>query len=187
MARTFYTDPIYWVETSGAAIASTTTETAIFTAKTIPADYFTLGRMLRIRASGQYSTTGTPTLLFSVRYGAAVTGVLLAKSAAITGASGITAALWEFDVLLRVTTGGAAGAILGIGTAMLHSGAAPTVASATGAPGISGMAVAGQLAPAPSAACDLTAATALSLTATWGTNSASNTLTGLMAIYEGLN
>lgn len=187
MARTHYIDPVYWVESSGAAINTTTTETAIFTGKTIPADYFTLGRMLRIRACGQYSTTSTPTMLFSVRYGPAVTGVLLWKTAAITGASGITAALWDLDLIMRVTAAGAAGAILAIGTGILHSGAAPTVGSATGAPGISGGAVAGQLAPASSAACDFTAATALTVTATWGTNSASNTLTGHLCIYEGLN
>jgi hypothetical protein len=187
MARTQYVDPIWWAESSGAAINTTTTETAIFTAKVIPADYFTLGRMLRVRACGQYSTTGTPTMLFGLRYGTATGGVLLWKTAAITGASGITAALWDLDLILRVTAAGSAGTIFAIGTAILHSGAAPTVGSATGAPGISGGAVAGQLAPASSAACDLTTATGLTLTATWGTNSASNTLTGHLCVYEGVN
>ena len=82
---------------------------------------------------------------------------------------------------------GSSGTVFGIGEATLFVAVAPTVGSATGAPAIAAMGVGGITAPAASAAIDLTANQALSITATWSAASASNTLTGHNRYIDGPN
>ncbi len=186
MSRQYWNECIDWADGSGSAIANTTTETAIFTAPTIPANYMKDGRTLLLRARGQYSTTGTPSLTFRVRWGAAVSGTLIATSGAITGGSGVTAAMWEVEVLMTVRSNGASGTVMALGKALLGSGTAPTVGSATGAPGIALMSAGGITVPATST-CALATATALTLSAAWGTGDPANTLTGLVYTLNALN
>jgi hypothetical protein len=186
MSRQFWNECIDWAGGSGTAIANTTTETAIFTALTVPANYMKDGRTLLLRAKGQYSTTSAPTLTFRVRWGAAVSGTLIATSGAITAGSGVTAALWEAEVLMTVRSNGATGTVMAIGKATVGSATAPTVGSATGAPGIALMSAGGITTPAV-ATCDFTTATALTVSAAWGTGDPANTLTGLVYTLNALN
>lgn len=182
MPRQFWSEAVAWATSDGTAIASTTTETAIF-AKTIPADYMQDGRTVRLRVFGKYSTTATPTMIFGLRWGTATGGVLLCKTAACTTPSGVTNAMWDLDVLGTVRSNGATGTIMANGTARIFAAVAGTVASATGEGLVTPMSAGGVVTPAV-ATCDFTADTALTVTLTWSASSASNTATGLNFLLE---
>lgn len=187
MSRQFWEELIAWATADGTAIANTTTEAIIFPNVTIPANYMQDGRKLRIHAAGRYSTTATPTLIFMLRWGG-VTGTVLAQSTTITGGSTITNAIWELDLEIQTRSNGSAGTLFVMGRAALGSGlTTPAVGSATAAPGFSMMgSAASQITPA-AVTVDLTADTALSLTADWSAASASNTLTGHLYTIESQN
>lgn len=185
MSRQFWCETVFAGVNSGTAVANTTTETIIFPNVTIPANYMQDGRCLRLRVFGQYSTTGTPTLIFSVRWGG-VAGTLLCKTAACTTPSGVTAAMFDLDVLLQTRSNGSSGTIMANGVARVFAAVAGTVASATGEGLVTPMSNGGVVTPA-AATVDLTNDTALSVTATWSAASASNTLTGLNYTIEALN
>lgn len=175
-SRQFWTESLAWSTADGTAVANTTTETIVFPDVTIPANYMQDGRQLEQWAFGKYSTTGTPTMRFRTRWGG-VAGTVLSDSGTVTSGSGVTNAIWF--VYLRSTTraNGSSGSVFTMGFATIGSATASTVGSATGAPAIAMMSSAGITVPA-AVTVDLTAATALSLTITWGTASASNTITG---------
>lgn len=185
MSRQFWGELLAWATADGSAIANTTTEAIIFPNITIPANYMQDGRVLRIKAWGRYSTTATPTLQFALRWGG-VAGTILAQSPVITGGSTVTNAIWDIEIMLTVRANGSSGSVFAIGVVRVGSGTAPTVGSATGAPAIVHMGSAGQTAPA-AVTVDLTADTALSITADWSAASASNTLTGHNYYIEALN
>ena len=185
MSRQFWSETLVWATASGTAVADTTTETIIFPNVTIPANYLQDGRTLRITAFGQYSNTGTPTLIFSLRWGG-VSGTVICKTAAITTPSGVTAATWMLEIIITVRSNGFSGTIMGNGVCFCFAAVAGTVASATGAACVNPMTNGGVVTPAV-ATVDLTADTALSLTATWSAASESNTLTGLNYLIEALN
>jgi hypothetical protein len=185
MSRQYWRETIVWSTSDATAVANTTTETVAFPNVTIPANLMQDGRCLKIIAIGKHSTTATPTLTFRLRWGG-VSGTVLAASAAITCGSGVTNALWWAELMVTTRTNGSTGTLLVNGLAIVFGGTAPTVGSATGAPGIGPMTVAGQTAPA-AATADLTADAALSFSATWGTASASNTLTGMQYFIDSLN
>lgn len=185
MSRQYWSEAISWSTTSGTAIASSTAETVIFSNATVGANYLQDGRALRIRASGSYSTTGTPTLTFRIRWGG-VAGTLLAASAACTTPSGVTNAMWNIDIIVQTRSNGSSGTLMAIGTATVFAAVAGTVASATGEALVTPMSAGGVTAPAV-ATVDLTADTAFSITAQWSASSASNTLTGMIYTIEALN
>lgn len=185
MSRQFWQEALAWATADGTAIASTTTEAIIFPNVTIPANYLQDGRLLRLRAYGRHSTTGTPTLTFAVRWGG-VSGTVIAQTGAITCGSGVTAAMWQVEVMVQVRSNGASGTVFAVGHAVLGEDAAGSVGSATNASHEGFMGSAGVATPA-AVTVDLTADTALSLTADWSANSASNTLTGHTYSIEALN
>lgn len=185
MSRQYFVETLVWSVADGTAIANTTTETIIFPNTTFPAGYMQDGRVVRITAYGRHSTTATPTVTFRIRWGG-VSGTVLAASGAITAGSGVTAAMWMLEALLVCRSNGATGTIFTTGRALLGEDAAPTVGSATNAPGISMMGSAGVATPA-AVTVDLSADQALAITAAWSAASASNTLTGHNMIIESLN
>lgn len=178
MSRQFWSETLAWATSDGTAVANTTTETVVFPNVTIPGNYLQDGRTLRLRVFGKYSTTGTPTLTFKVRWGG-VTGTVIATTAAITTPSSVTNALFDIELLITTRSNGSTGTVMANGEVTLHTGSA-------GSPTDAAFTAGGQTAPA-TATLDLTADTALSVTATWGTASASNTLTGVNYIIEALN
>lgn len=186
MSRQFWQEAIVWTTSDATAVANTTTETALFTAPTIPANYLQDGRTVRLTAFGKYSTTGTPTMIFGLRYGTAAGGVLLCKSAACTTPSGVTNAGWSLELTGTVRSNGATGTIMFNGVLFVFAAVAGTVASATGEGLATPMMNGGVVTPAV-ATCDFTADTALNLTLTWSAASASNTATGLNYVLESLN
>lgn len=184
MSRQSWQEAIFWATADGTAIANSVTEAIVFPNVTIPANYMADGRALRLTAAGRLSTTATPTVRFRLRWGG-VSGTVLWDSGTITCAT-VTAALWWLQLLMQVRANGSAGTLFVTGPAMVGSAAAPTVASATGAPAVGMFGSAGDDTPA-AVTVDLTADAALSLTAQWGTANASNTLTGHQYIGESLN
>ncbi len=91
----------------------------------VPVDFWTpsntIGKALRIEAWGIVSSTATPTYTFTTRMGTAgsTTAAIVAGTAALTTASGITNLSWSGKCNLVLTVVGAAGAnstIRGLGT-----------------------------------------------------------------------
>lgn len=185
MSRQFWTETLTWATADGTAVANTTTETIIFPNITIPANYLSDGRLLELYARGRFSTTATPTIRFRLRWGG-VAGTVLWDSGTITCAT-VTAALWSIPGLhIQTRVNGAAGSLFVMGECLVGSAAAPSVGSATGAPAVGVFGSAGDDTPA-AVTVDLTADTALALTATWSAASASNTLTGHQYLLKALN
>lgn len=176
---------ISWTTSDATAVANTTTETVLFPNVTLPSGYMQDGRVLRLTAFGKYSTTGTPTMIFGLRWGG-VAGTLLCKSAAVTTPSGVTNCGWQVEILIQTRSNGATGTIMANGTLEVFAGVAPTVASATGGAATTPMMNGGTITPA-AVTVDLTADTALALTLTWSAASASNTATGLNYELESRN
>ena len=185
MSRQAWNETVAWATADGTAIANTTTEAIIFPNVTLPANYLQDGRVLRLTAYGRYSVTATPTLTFAVRWGG-VSGTVIAQSGAITCGSGVTAAQWKLEVLIQTRSNGATGTVFCMGDVTLHEDAVATAGTVTNYGMVSPMASAGVTTPA-AVTVDLTAATALSVTADWSAASASNTLTGHVYVIEALN
>lgn len=172
-----------WVETlaaltqDGSALANTTTEGLAVPLLTLPANYEQDGRLLRLTAYGKLSTTGTPTIIFAIRFGG-LNGVLLATTEAITMGSGVSNINWSINALLQVRSNGATGTIVVMGRAAIHTSSTVVVENIFGVSGFD--------APAP-VTVDFTVDAALALTADWSAASSSNTLTGLVYALESLN
>lgn len=184
MSRQYWEELIAWATADGTAVANTTTETIVFPNIVIPANYMSDGRVLRVTYQGRMSSTAAPTVRFRLRWGGAA-GTVLWDSGAITTNSG-TAALWQTAIMMQTRANGATGSLFCIGEAMVGSAAAPTVASATGAPAIGIFGSAGDDTPAAVTA-DLTADTALAFTVQWSAAAAGNTATGHNLFMESLN
>lgn len=192
MSRQFWVEGIAWATAAGTAIASSTTETILFPNVTIPANLMQDGRVLRLRAFGAYGTTGTPALTFAVRWGG-VSGTVLAKSAANVLTSGVgggasMTALWELEVYIQVRSNGATGTVMTNGVATLFTSTLGTAGTVTnyGMPVVIASGSTGGTTPVAVTA-DLTADTALSLTALWGTNNSANSIQGLQYTIESMN
>lgn len=174
MSRQFWTEALAWTTADGAAVASTS-ETINFPNVTIPASYLQDGRQLESWQWGRYSsTTGPPTVTFRQRWNG-VAGTITATSGAITCVASQTNAIWMVYLRLVVRSNGSSGTVFCMGMAILFNATAPTVGSATGAPGIAPMSQNGITAPAV-ATIDMTADTALAHTIQH--SSASNASTG---------
>lgn len=185
MSRQYWMETIAWAVADGTAIANTVTETIVMPNVTIPANYMADGRALLMDVAGRLSTTATPTIRFRVRWGG-VSGTVIWDSGTITTAT-VTAALWALrNLRIQTRSNGATGTLFTIGDAFVGSAAAPTVGSATGAPAIGVFGSAGDDTPA-AVTVDLTADTALAVTAQWSAASASNTLTGHQYYLESTN
>lgn len=160
----------------GTALASSTTLTDISPVPTLtfPANYLYAGQVFRVTAAGRVSTTGTPTLNLGIYYGA-VAGTALATTGAITTTSGVTNVTWRLEGTIVIRTVGA-------------TGTAFTTGFVHGISGTVGVSVVPMPAATPAAVTiDTTAAKALTIGATWGTNSASNTITQHQWLIEALN
>jgi hypothetical protein len=185
MSRQTWQETIATATQSGTAIANSTTETILFPNVTIPANFLQDGRTLRLCLLGGYGTTGTPTITFTVRLGG-VSGTVIAKGGAITTGSAVgggasMTALWTIRVFIQVRSNGSTGTLMSNGEVALYS---TGTAAGSGYPLASGST--GGTTPA-TATVDLTADAALSVTATWGTANAANSIQGHNYILEVLN
>lgn len=180
MGRQYFQDLLGNITVDGTAVANTTTETAVHPSFVIPANYMQDGRTIRIRAFGKLSVTGTPTIIFALRWGTA-TGTLLATTEAITNGSGLTSVCWSIEMYVQVRTNGATGTVFAMGDCRVQTNASGDPTAKVNVFGVSG-----SDAPA-TATADLTVDTALALTAKWSAASASNTLTCHLFTVEALN
>lgn len=186
MSRQYWSEMIAWAVADGTSINTSTAETLIYPNITVPANYLADGRVLRLRLKGKWSTTtGTVTVVFRLRWGG-VAGTLLCATGTITQLVSITNGLFDIEIDLIVRTNGSTGTIMANGIARVCAATAPTVGSATGAPAIAPMTAGGQTAPA-AVTVDLTADTALAITAQMGASSASNIIQGLQYTLESSN
>jgi hypothetical protein len=192
MSRQFWAETLSWATAAGTPIASTSSETILFPNITIPANYMQDGRVVRVRAMGAYGTTGTPTLKFTLRWGGVAGTVLASQAANITtsavGGGASMTALWGLEIYVQTRSNGATGTLFSNGVSRLFTSTLLTAGT---------VANYGQVAPIASGSTggttpvavtvDLTADTALSLTATWGTPNAANSIRGDMYTVESLN
>lgn len=152
---------------SGTAYNTSITITDVSRApqKQFAAMQLTEGAELELVAQGFFSNTGAPNLTLGFYYGG-VAGVALAASSAVATASGVTGVPWIMRYSGRVRATGATGSILGQG--VLYLGTSLTAFTVRPIP---------ETLAARSVAIDTTTAKIVTVGATWGTNSASNTLT----------
>lgn len=191
-SRQFWVEMIVWATSTATAIAASTTETILFPNVTVPANYMQDGRCLRVTSMGSYGTTATPTLIYAMRWGG-VAGTVIAKSSTITTTSGTgggasMTALWELVAQLQTRSNGSAGTLMVNGSGTLFNSANPTSGTVTnyGLPFALASGSTGGTTPVTTAV-DLTADTALSLTALWGTNNAANSIQGMNYTIESMN
>lgn len=192
MSRQFWQEALTWATSTATAVANTTTETILVPNVTIPANFMQDGRVIQLNAFGSYGTTATPTIIFTLRWGG-VGGTVMAKSSTVTTTSGVGSgatmtALWCAQAFIQVRTNGSAGTAMTNGTITLYNSTAATSGTVTNyglaMPLVSGST--GGTTPA-TAACDFTADTALSLTATWGTANAANSIQTTNYYLEAMN
>lgn len=168
MSRQYWTSPVPPFSTADATLTNSAALTDVAAAASCPvlaANQLEVGTEVEVEAMGNFSTTGTPTLLLGFYFGGVAAAVPLAKSSAIVTGAG--AALWPFIMRYRgvVRAVGAAGSINGQGELVFGTGLA-----------------AFSLRPIPETAAertatiDTTTAKAITVGAQWGTASASNTV-----------
>lgn len=188
MSRQFWSETISWATADGTAVANSVTEAILFPNITVPANYLQDGRTLRLTLYGRYGNviTAVPTLTFRLRWGG-VAGTVVSQSAAIVmSAVAMTAALWKMELVIQVRSNGSAGTLFTMGETQLTTNTAPTSGTVTNY-GLSSMMASAGLATPAAVAVDLTADTALAITAQWSAASASNTITGHIYTVESLN
>jgi hypothetical protein len=177
MSRQYWQELIWWATADASPVANTTSEALLFPNVTIPGNYLGDGRVIRVTAYGKLSTTGTPTIQFSLRIGG-LAGTLLWQSEALTMGSGVANVNFEIELLIQTRTNGSSGKLLVMGDVAINTSSSAAIEQVVG--------VSGYDAPAE-VTVDLTADAALSLTAKWSAASASNTVTGMMYYGESLN
>lgn len=191
-SRQFWAETVSWATAAGTAVANTVTETILFPNVTIPANFMQDGRCLRMRGFVAYGTTATPTLIFSVRWGG-VSGTVLAKQAANVTTSGVgggasMTAVGDFEIVIQTRSNGSAGTLMTNGVTRLFTSTLLTAGTVTnyGQPAPIASGSTGGTTPVAVTA-DLTADTALSLTVTWGTANAANSIQGINYTIEAMN
>jgi len=159
------------VSIADATVADTVTETSIIgTLRTgdtaqIAANYLAVGDVIRVRLTGIASNTATPTLNIILKIGSTE----IVSSGAITTASGLSNNVITVEATLTVRSIGASGTVIGMGSLMIDDTHYPLFNSSDITTVVT---------------IDTTAAQTVDVTATWGTASASNTITGQTATIE---
>lgn len=125
------------------------------------------GAKVWIKAVGEFSTTGTPTLALGFYIGTVAGSITtdIALSSVITTGSGAAAWSWDLEWNGVCTSVGTAGSVTGSG--ILQLGTSLTAVTATPIPITQAL---------RTFAWDTTIARAIGVSGTWGTSSASNTL-----------
>lgn len=175
-----------WMETliaqtvDGAALANTVTATSIIHASaryTLPSNYFSEGKTLRITAQGRISTvvTSPGTLTLDVRLGTIASPIVVFNGAAMNlNVNAQTNATWLFEALLtcRAIGAGTAANLMGIGhfTSRAIIGA---VAVAAGGVTVTPLP---DTAPAVGTGFDSTITNVIDLFGKWSTANAANSI-----------
>jgi len=195
MSRQFWAETIAWATASGTAITTTATETILFPNVTIPANYLQDGRVLGFYATGAWGTvvTATKTLTIALRWGG-VGGTVIAKTTSVAlgtvaqGGGASRTAIWTLEGEIQTRSNGSTGTLFTSGTFTLNTAATPTLQTVTDYGLVLPLASGATGGTTPVVATvDLTADTALSITATWGTSDAANSIIGHTYTLKALN
>lgn len=144
----------YDIATSDTTVANNASEATITNFGSLPSNWLTAARTIRLVAMGYFSTTGTPSLTFRMKMG----GTEVISSGAITTPSGASNAGWRAEFVLTVRSAGASGTVAASGVIMTDGTVTHCVKTGT-------------------TTIDTTTALATIATVQWGTASASNTIT----------
>lgn len=141
------------------ALASSAAEQNFSTNYTLSISMMFPGRIFKIIATGVYSTTGTPTLLFRVKFGTTNLVIFTAR----TGINNASNQSWMIEALIAVRSTGASGSVMASGKASINTSAGiDTVESVVNN---------------AATTVDTTANQTLQISAQWSAASASNTTT----------
>lgn len=168
MSRQYWVAPVGPFHTAnGTAYNTSTTLTDVSATPNIvlPGNTLEQGSEIEITAYGEFSNTGTPTLILGLYYGG-VAGVALAATTAITTTTGAASWPWMLQYRGVVRSVGTAGSINGQGWIKL--GTSLVAATVRFIP---------ETLALRTVAIDTTTAKAVTVGAQWGASSASNTLT----------
>jgi len=167
---TSYLSGVIFNQNSSVTVANTTTETSLLGtglgSATLPANFATVGRSIRVRSYGYISNTDTPSATLRIKVGSVT---ILTSTETLP--SGLSNALVEFDFTFRFATIGATGTIIGQGSTKITPGA---FVSSVGRP----------LVMTEPVTIDTTVGNLLDVTYEWGTASDSNTITMTNATIE---
>jgi hypothetical protein len=157
-------------KTDTTTVANTTTETSligtIVGTNTLPANFFTVGKTLRIKGYGFHSGASSPNITVKVKFGSTV---ILTTGSVASGNSSNT--LWDIEAVITNRTTGAGGTVFGQGV----------YRELDGTPKFNGMI------NTTATTVDTTASQVVTVTVQWGTASASNTFSFTNLSMEVLN
>jgi hypothetical protein len=196
MAFGSYSELLYASNTTGATLATFTTEVQANTAATmgmqpsLPPNYFrqdsAVNRAIKVVARGILATTGVATYTFTVRggpVGPQITGPILAGTGALSSLSTATTSLWTFEVDIVFKTLGAGPS--GTGNSTL------TAVGELNCPGIAATAncavYGGAASPGTLSTFDPRIENFINFNIACGTSNAANTITLQQLMIYGLN
>ncbi|KKL24551.1 hypothetical protein LCGC14_2414180, partial [marine sediment metagenome] len=163
-----------FTQTADQTIADTGTETTLFGTGvgtlTLPANFWVVGKTLRIEIHGDFADTGNPTAEVQAYYGA--TSLIDSGAITLSGLSGTEE--WETEVIITCRSVGATGSLATVIDWEYET--------TTGSSAIERLDVAGTL-----TTIDTTASGALDVTFQWGTAVAANTITSEVGFVTVLN
>ena len=181
-AMTLTQPALAFLQTQAITVANTTTETTLLGtgvgSSTIDADMWYVGRMIKCKWWGHYSThTTAPTMMFRLRLNG-VAGTQLASSfvSTVSPQSSISEEYWEVEAYVYCSATGATGTLLVQGRCTrLRDNATSVVTESFTFGATTGVTV------------DITTDKTLDLSVTWGTANANNTITCMGSTFEVLN
>jgi hypothetical protein len=180
MSLQTWSETLISAQVDGTALNTSTTPTSILPAAakfTLPANFHSIGKVLRVTGNGRISTTtGPPSITFDLRFGSTVVW----NGAAFVTVASLTNKSWELMALLTCRAIGATANLMGIGKFT-----SSIVVGSTG--GNANTAVLPDSAPAVGSNFDSTAAQVVDLFATWSASSASNSVQLHSFTLESLN
>lgn len=165
-----------FVATASGTVASSTSETTIIGSGvgslTLPANFLTVGKALRVRVLGVWGTTIiAPTINIKFKLGSTV----IVATGAVTAPTSLSNQWFEVIVELTCRTTGASGTVIAQG-AFLNAEASATF-----------VAFAYPMSETSTNTVDTTGTLAVDVTATWGTSNAANTITGTNAVIQSID
>ncbi len=156
-------------QTSSVTIANSTAETTAFGAGqgnlTLPANFFSVGRVLKFSMLGVHSASGNPTIRARIYLGS----MLILDTGAVAS-SNSTNAVWESRTLITCRSIGASGSVYGTGFYEEDD----SNASPFGMPDLSPVTI------------NTTSALTMNFTLQWGTAAAANSTTCSNVLIEGI-
>lgn len=165
---------VIFTQTASTTIANTTTETTLFATGvgtlTLPANFWVVGKTIRIEIHGDIADAGNPTVEVQAYYGA--TSLIDSGAITLSGLAGTEE--WECEVVITCRSVGATGTVETVIDWEYET--------SVGSSAIERLDVSGVL-----RTIDTTASGALDVTFQWGTAAAANTIESEVAFVEVLN